>query len=158
MDSEVIDSGKDFCNVHTHEGGISSQASMMHDTALSLMTDFLKKHNISCALNGEKQHRTRMLVFNIRGIEYIVVFEQAELPDLNVNYVGSEGQFINERFTLKSFPDLQARLAEAMASLSDGNSPRKRLEPLRDEFMQRFSVELIETYCRILANRLQLDV
>ena len=110
-------------------------------------------------LKEAKEHRTRMLVFHVRGVEYIVVFEQAELPDLNVNYVGSEGQFINERFTLKSFPDLQVRLADATTAVSGGNLGNKnRLNLPSDDVIEQFSVELIGKYCDILSRRLEVDV
>lgn len=133
---------------------LSEKTLIMHDAAIETVVAFLRTYGLSCSSWGEKDHRTRGITCKVESVEYLLVFEQGELPELNVHYVGNERQFINEKFTSVSFPDVHSLLQEAMRRLGSTKS-RRRHDQLANGVIEEFSLPLAKRYCEVLLRRIQ---
>lgn len=125
----------------------------MHDKSIENATAFFLTHSIPIkALLGKKGARCRGLEAKYGMTKFNIVFEEGELPVLGIHYEGNEGQFITERFTDKSFPEVSEAFQEALSGVKRLRTQNERTDYL-DSLIDEYSIRLTERYCGVLKQR-----
>jgi hypothetical protein len=125
----------------------------MHDTSIENATAFFLTHSIPIkTILGKKGARCRGLESKYGMTSINIVFEEGELPVLGIHYEGNEGQFITERFTDKSFPEVSGAFQEALSGIKRLRTRSEKTSYL-DSLIDEYSIRLTELYCGVLKRR-----
>lgn len=124
----------------------------MRHTAFDIAAKFLVHNAIPFTAWGKEGSRCGGLEVKQGGVSFNIGFEAGELPVLGIHYVGSEGQFITEKFTDKSFPEVSGAFQAALSGMKQLKTTKERALCL-DSLIDEYSILLTERYCGVLKRK-----